>query len=567
LGIYYENVVIYSPVKLQGVGPGGTYADGTGVPGTVIDGSGITGDTVAATAWRTLVGDIWLNRGGWDGSPVDADGLPRTYEGSVVYILASDGEFTEGFKAGIDGFVIQGGDQQGFPTNLNVIGGTPIPGVQPNVVVQGGGIFATAYARYLQITNNVLRSNGGAYAGAIRLGTPDVAEPLKYAHNEYVRIAHNRVIANGGTNLAGGIGLFAGSDHYEIADNDVCGNFSAEYGGGISHYGRSDAGSIHDNRIYYNRAFDEGGGIMIGGELPVLGPGGAAQLSPGSGPVDIYGNLIQANLSNDDGGGIRFLMSGNYPYNVYNNVIVNNVSTHEGAGASLNDAPDIRFYNNTVMGNITTATAMTSNGMPAPSGLSTARNSNLLQATLPVDAPVFSDPLLFNNIFWDNRAGSRNGDGISGIGLSGDPFPIATWDLGAADNSGVLSPTASLLQKPYGLPEASNLVGADPRVADAYTLSVSLFAWRGNPSFVSANIVGVNLPPTMIGDYHLLPMSPAIDAGVPTLTRQFGGVPISIMAPSADIDGQGRPLQGGYEMGADETLVYTQNLPAVRQSQ
>ena len=49
-----------------------------------------------------------------------------------------------------------------------------------------------------------------------------------------MRIARNRIIANGGTNLAGGIGLFAESDNYVVADNDICGNFSAEYGGGIS---------------------------------------------------------------------------------------------------------------------------------------------------------------------------------------------------------------------------------------------------------------------------------------------------------------------------------------------
>ena len=104
---------------------------------------------------------------------------------------------------------------------------------------------------------------------------------------------------------------------------------------------------------------------MIAGELPA----DPATLSPGAGPVDVYANLIQANLANDDGGGLRFLMAGNFPFNVYNNMIVNNVSTHEGGGISLNDAPDVRVYNNTIMKNITTATAMTSNGLPAPAGL------------------------------------------------------------------------------------------------------------------------------------------------------------------------------------------------------
>ena len=87
--------------------------------------------------------------------------------------------------------------------------------------------------------------------------------------------------------------------------------------------------------------------------------------------MDIYNNLIQANLADDDGGGLRFLMAGNFPMNVYNNMIVNNVSTHEGGGVALDDAPNVRFYNNTVMKNITTATAITSNGSPAPAGLST----------------------------------------------------------------------------------------------------------------------------------------------------------------------------------------------------
>ena len=115
------------------------------------------------------------------------------------------------------------------------------------------------------------RSNGGAYAGAIRLGTPDVAEPLTDHHNDNVRSRNNRIIANGGTNLAGAIGVFAGADNYEIAYNDICGNFSAEYGGGISHYGYSPNGQIHHNRIYFNRSYDEGGGIMIAGELPADG--------------------------------------------------------------------------------------------------------------------------------------------------------------------------------------------------------------------------------------------------------------------------------------------------------
>ena len=57
--------------------------------------------------------------------------------------------------------------------------------------------------------------------------------------------------------------------------------------------------------------------------------------------------------------------------NVSNNMIVNNVSTHEGGGIALDDAPNVRVFNNTIMKNLTTATAVTSDGQPAPAGLST----------------------------------------------------------------------------------------------------------------------------------------------------------------------------------------------------
>jgi hypothetical protein len=540
LGIWFENPVIYSPLKLQGIGPGGVYTDGTGVLGSVLDGRAVGGDTPYSEWWRALVGDIWLNRGGWDGSPVDGDGNPRIYEGPVITVFAEDGEFTAGFAASIDGFTIQGGDQQGFPNNINQLGGGRIPGVPAEVVVQGGGIFVNGYARSLRISNNLIQSNGGAYGGAIRLGTPDVPEPLKDHQNDDVYIGHNRILANGGTNLAGAVGVFAGTENYEVAHNDICGNFSVEYGGGISHYGYSPGGQIHHNRVYFNRSYDEGGGIMIAGELPA----DPTQLSPGAGPVDVYANLIQANLANDDGGGLRFLMAGDFTYNVYNNMIANNISTHEGGGVSMNDAPDVRVYNNTIMKNLTTATAMTSNGLPAPAGLSSSANSNLLQVTLPLTMPTFSDPLLFNNIFWDNRAGTWTGGGVAGIGQAGDPFPIFHWDLGVAGGAGELSPTHSLLQVPYGVGDPSNLVGQDPLVVSEYDVSVKVFPWRGNPNFVGADIVAVELPASLLGNYHLTADSPAVNVG----TASKNG----IAAPNQDYDGEPRPSQGRFEMGADE---------------
>ncbi|MGD8626740.1 MAG: choice-of-anchor Q domain-containing protein, partial [Anaerolineae bacterium] len=209
----------------------------------------------------------------------------------------------------------------------------------------------------------------------------------------------------------------------------------------------------------------------------------------------------------------------------------------------LNDAPDVRFYNNTVMKNITTATAVTSNGFPAPAGLSSSRNSDLLQATLPAGAPIFSNPLLFNNIFWDNRAGTWTGGGIAGIGQPGDPNPINYWDLGVSDGTGLLAPTSSLLQVSAGTTgDPSNIVGADPLVIETYSLEVQVLPWRGNPNFVDPLIVAVDQPVELMGDYHLQSGSPAIDVGA------------GAAAPAVDIDDDGRPLGAGVDIGADEWL-------------
>ncbi len=521
-GVYYENLIMHSPVKLQGVGPGGVYDDATFVPGSVLNGLAFGGDTVTAENWRALIASLnWV-------------GNQQVFEGAVISVFAeSQNQFTAGFNAAIDGFTIEGGDQQGFPA----------PGQL--TLVQGGGIFVNGYARFLQITNNVVRSNGGSYGGAIRLGTPDLPadDPNKDAQNDNIRIANNQILANGGVNLAGALGIFAGADRYDVSFNDFCGNFSAEYGGAISHYGYSPNGRIRNNRIYFNRSYDEGGGIMIAGELPV---DPANTLSPGAGPVSVFNNIIQANLANDDGGGLRFLMAGNFAFDVYNNIIVNNVSTHEGGGVSLNDAPDVHFYNNTVMKNITTATAVTSNGQPAPAGLSTTRNSDLLQVTLPAGAPLFSNPLLFNNIFWDNRAGSWTGAGVSGIGLDGDPAPINYWDLGMADLTFPLAPSSSILQTMVGaVDDGTNLVGQDPLVIQSYDTSIQVLPWRTNPHFVGVDIVAVDLPPNLMGDYHLGAGSPAIDSA----SASKDGV----NAPGRDIDNDRRPSDQGFEMGADET--------------
>ncbi len=132
-GAYYENLIINSPIKLQGVGPGG-FQGNTFVPGAIIDGGAFAGDGVVAANWyATLSGITW-------------DGNQTIFDGAVVSIFAhatGNRAFTAGYNASIDGFDLRGGDQQGFPGNINAIGGGPT-GLPGNLITQGGAVFANA---------------------------------------------------------------------------------------------------------------------------------------------------------------------------------------------------------------------------------------------------------------------------------------------------------------------------------------------------------------------------------------------------------------------------------------
>jgi hypothetical protein len=257
-------------------------------------------------------------------------------------------------------------------------------------------------------------------------------------------------------------------------------------------------------------------------------------------------------MAEDDGGGLRFLMVGNFPMNIFNNMIVNNVSMHEGGGVAIDDASNVRFYNNTVMNNKTTATAITSDGLPAPAGLSTGANSTQLQLTLPAGSPTYSNPLLFNDIFYNNWAGTKGINTVLGI-TPGDADP---WDMGVVGEAGNLSPTNSILEPSThpGVTANGSNSSADPAVVLTLDIPLSFTSWRTNINFVGAIMVTADLPPNLLGDYHLASGSPAIDSGAATRN--------SLAAPLFDIDNQTRPYsatQGGspstkYDIGADEWL-------------
>ena len=531
-GVYYESLIVDEKVKIQGYGPGASVVDGR-----FFNFGGITVDDFADKVDDT-----------------DYDGPDVVPMGQVFTVLAEDPEFDDSLNlnAQIDGFAIRGGSR-----------------VRGNRVAasQGGAIYAHAYARYLEVSNNLIESNAGAMGGGVILGRPHVANPdagdaLDFNENDFVQIHHNRVLNNGGISRAGAIGLFNGSEGYEIDHNVICGNYSAEYGGGISQYGYG-SGSIHDNKILFNYAFDEGGGVMIAGEEPQT----VDQVSAGSGPVTIERNLIQGNVSNDDGAGIRLLQPVDGRIRIVNNMVVNNLATDHGGGIDMDDALSVEIVNNTVARNISTSTAEDAptddDVLPAPpagarvtlpqgAGLvSEAHSAALLSAVAGEEFDCgdvncvsgFSDPVLFNNVFWENESFYLDGD-IDLFGTEGLPT-AGFMDFQVLDDVGNFSGHYNdCTAFSDHCPDDGTNISADPAFVLAVTTSFDALAFGGDPSFIT--IIIQTTPGDPQGDYHLQGGSPAIDVGALAL---FG-----VSAPSDDFDGETRPLPPGpcTDMSADE---------------
>jgi hypothetical protein len=658
LGTYFESVIVHSPLKLQGVGPGGIYPDATEVQGSIIDGRfwssigpGLTDQVTPAADgvgevslptpaepsivhWTTLIDYLELIGTGFtpgtlaapvtEGTAFSGGDAADSSVGAVITQVGITGTdpTTKMLAAGIDGFTVTGGDQTDFPGNLSEVSGQsltqfPEGGGETvgSIEVQGGAVFVNGGTDNYRLTDNLFKQNAGTY-GAVRFGTEFQSDPSLsggMSHNHNAVISRNLFVADGGTNLAGALGIFDDTNGYSVDHNTFCMNVSAEYGGAISHFGYSPNGSISYNRMFLNTAFDEGGAIVIGSEpgyrTVATDVGTTAVPDPnvftqGTGAVTIDHNYIGDNLAQDDGGAMRIMgTAGSGPRGVRrpqpdlgkitltDNVITNNVTAHEGGAISLGDAPVVDIVNNTISQNVSTATATTSDGLPAAAGIAVDINSAGLNTFLAQSEshnipawmnrttwPNFSNARIWNDILWYNRAGSWAGAaGVAGIGMPGDTTAMNFWDVGSTDAGALLtvsysvigsSPTASGQQYIDG---GGNIIGAPPtgglcsnvptdanscaaasynlpHLVSPYATILSIVQQRNYFRFRPAAIISVDLPPNLfdISAYRIASTSPAQHLGF----NPVGSSPV----PGNDIENRPRPCppspvdSGAYQL-------------------
>ena len=469
-----------------------------------------------------------------------------------------------------------------------------------------------------------------------------------------------------GTLAGGGGATFCtGSDYYKFNYNWVCGNISSGEGGGMVHLGESQNGDIEHNSIVFNQASNptiptNGGGIQVMGTAdtdPVCvgipdadcPPG----LSDGSGHnLVINANLIQGNSADSgSGGGIRLQQVNGTDVSTFNtnpklwnsvsitnNMIVNNIAGWDGAGISLQDALNVSIINNTISSNDSLATSgvlTQSIGTPAasapagncvangPNGPSTAscpqsagvtsmQNSSLLETTftgIKITCPTgqpgcagFSNPLLQNNVIWQNRsffigvgtlgAGSLNQQNIVSLynAFSSAQAPVQTtagqcgsgvsyWDVGVRGDTGPsnhasgfkLMPTYSVLDDPADYATGHN-IGSNPSIVSQYCNGS-----RVPPTCTVANGCGgpsgYGVPPgiadsAVANPVFSLTAAATVDEGNNWINISWGPLALSDDSATGGVNGNyggGNPF-GNYTLAAgspaiDYVPVSSTNLP------
>jgi hypothetical protein len=568
-GTYNENVLVWKPLRIQGLGPGGI---------------------IGAHEFQGR--DPEDPRFNIKGSIIDGRFFQQNFSGFDATVAAHAPYVLPNFTSGAASTVLRGADLTVAAQSTAAYNVTTLPAGQDSAGFGGaridglglmtghgdgaGGIQLQASVNNMQMTNNVLENNGGVFAGGIGIGQPFVHG----SHNFNVRVANDRLIGNGGLTSSGGLGIFYGSNNYDVANNIICSNFGVEYGGGMSHIGLSPGGNIHDNKIYYNEAVDSGGGIAIESELPVGGG-----LGDGSGTVNVDRNLIQSNTSTlDDGGGIFLLNALDQTVNIRNNMITNNLAADLGGAIMLDDSSRVNIVNNTMANNVTTGTSESSQiGVPHGAGLTSEANEGLWQtdpryaAQYPnaVTRPDFSRPTaLFNNIFWNNDAMTLDQFG-PGAALVDNGF-IDFEIHGTTNTADTFTPRYSTLTNgnilgPDGVQHAvpggqGNRIGEDPLFVAEFVNELTVAGSRLDPQQAAVTITGQDPPVGLTGDYHLTAASPAVDRGVrcsntPVPANLTACAAAAVPAPSgtnADYDGQFRPqlrtlrVTTPWDLGADE---------------
>ena len=315
----------------------------------------------------------------------------------------------------INGFTITGGGERaGLRANVNVTGGSNTPYGAAGALVDPGRRHLRPRQRPQPAGHRQRdRGNGGSYGGGIRIGTPYVGNNRNYDACDRPQPDPRQRRHQPGRRHRDLRRQRRLPGRRQRHLRQLLRRSTAAVSPPSATWARTSGGTISRNRIWFNGSYDEGGGIMVGGELPA----DPTALSEGSGPVTIEHNMIQANLANDDGGGIR------PPRWLAHQPAINDRQQHHREQRLGPRGRRHRARRRGLRGHRQQhgheehhhghrgdqqrpagAGRAVDRGEQRPAAGAHARRRSRARGHAP--ATHFSKPMLFNDVFWDNRAGS-----------------------------------------------------------------------------------------------------------------------------------------------------------------
>jgi len=409
------------------------------------------------------------------------------------------------------------------------------------------GVRARAHETYsvITITNNAITGSRESCLCGVSL--EGIEEAL---------LQGNRIVSNTGER-AGGVYLL--STKARLVSNVVLSNTSRSGGGGVCVEGGEV--TLISNTLEANAASGRGGGVWGGGgDLTFLGNTIAANVATEDGGglylrPSVWGrfrdNVITGNIAGGDGGGAKLEFWQPSPMGTLkDNTFTNNRATGDGGGVYL------RFSSsdNTFEDNMITANAAQGDGGGAyVSGRGTLIGNIIATNTATSGGGLRSRASLelINNVVADNQA-ATSGSGILATGGRSMLHNTLARNSGG-DGSGICVLSSSypaqvsltntiLVSHSVGITVAEGstvtldgmLWGSGPWAngqdwAGSGTVITGSHDYRGDPAFVDPDR----------GDYHIGSTSAARDAGMDVGVRH-------------DVDGQIRPMDWGFDIGADE---------------
>lgn len=330
---------------------------------------------------------------------------------------------------------------------------------------------------------------------------------------------------------AGG-GVYLSYSAATLSGNTIFSNTADQNGGGAYLFGS--AATLNGNTVSANTANESGGGLYLNYSDATL-DGNTVNGNTANSPGELYG-----------GGGLYLWFSDT---TLSGNTVASNSANTNGGGLYLRDS-EVTLSGNIIVSN----TANQNGGGVYDSGASSTLNGNIISgntARHDCGGLAVGNATLINNVVADNQA-SNTGSGLC-LGSSSRLLHTTIARNDGGDSSGVYVAGFGVNVALTNTILVSHSIGIYVEGGNTARLEGTLWGsggwanttdWGGDGTIITGTVNIWDDPLFMDsdnGDYHLSPGSPAIDAGVDA------GV-------TEDIDGETRPADDGYDIGADEAL-------------